>query len=347
MSSKLTALTTNPSPVTTDLIYVVPAAGGNQYKAALSAYSLVTGPASAVSDEVAVFSGTSGKIVKQADGPITLTAGGANSDITAKPTGTGDFYILKNTTVSVPWFDGALLTGADATNSGWLTDVYAAQARFDGRRANGTKALPTTLVNADTIVGFAARGYDGTAYSGTQGYIFFTATETWTTTAHGTALAVFVTPPGTTTAISALSFGIGRVVAIGESSSWAAWGTGGVVLNSPAKTYTDRTSSGAVATATLHSFQASTLAAGSSTTFTDTATAYIGGAPIAGTNVTQTNSWALWVDSGNVRLDGTIRTAAAVDWDFGALVTAAVVPDTTRYLAVTVGGVAYKVIIST
>jgi hypothetical protein len=33
---------------------------------------------------------------------------------------------------------------------------------------------------------------------------------------------------------------------------------------------------------------------------------YIGGSPVAGTNQTISNSWALWVDDGNVRFDGTV-----------------------------------------
>lgn len=99
MSSKLTALTTNPTPAITDLLYTVPAAGGAQYKTAISAYSFVVGPTSAVSDEIAVFSGTTGKIVKQADGPITITAGGSNQDITITPSGTGETHTAKRVSI--------------------------------------------------------------------------------------------------------------------------------------------------------------------------------------------------------------------------------------------------------
>ena len=41
-------------------------------------------------------------------------------------------------------------------------------------------------------------------------------------------------------------------------------------------------------------------------TITDAATFYVSAAPIAGMNATFTKSWAVWVDSGNVRLDGDI-----------------------------------------
>lgn len=250
-------------------------------------------------------------------GSIDLTAGGTNENITLTPSGTGDLLLVKNSGgASTPWFDGALLTGMDATNSGWLTDVYGAQSRLDGRRANGTKAIPTTLVNSDAILTIGARGYNGAAYSGTTASIQFNATETWTntagtSTATGTKIDMFVVPTGTASAVTALTFGSGRIASIGASSSWAAWGTGGVALNSAAATYTDSSSSGTVATAVANSFASPTLAASAATTFTDSATLYISGAPAAGTNVTLTNPYSLWIDSGELRYDGTVSAAVA------------------------------------
>jgi len=57
-------------------------------------------------------------------------------------------------------------------------------------------------------------------------------------------------------------------------------------------------------------FQAPTLNTASGTaTWTNASTVYIDAAPIAGTGVTITNPWALNVNSGAIRLNGTIRTA--------------------------------------
>lgn len=42
-------------------------------------------------------------------------------------------------------------------------------------------------------------------------------------------------------------------------------------------------------------------------TITDAATVYISGAPVQGTNMTLSNTHALWVDAGNVRFDGTLN----------------------------------------
>jgi hypothetical protein len=65
-------------------------------------------------------------------------------------------------------------------------------------------------------------------------------------------------------------------------------------------------------------FNAPTLAAGSATTVTNAATEVITGAPIAGTNVTITHPYAMWIEGGNVRMDGllgvgTVSPLAAVD----------------------------------
>lgn len=51
---------------------------------------------------------------------------------------------------------------------------------------------------------------------------------------------------------------------------------------------------------------APTYAAAAASTFTRAATVYINAAPTAGTNVTITNAYALWVDAGAVRLDGNL-----------------------------------------
>lgn len=51
------------------------------------------------------------------------------------------------------------------------------------------------------------------------------------------------------------------------------------------------------------------IASNTSVTTTDAATVYITNAPLASTNQSITNSWALWVDDGQVRFDGAVRMA--------------------------------------
>ena len=92
--------------------------------------------------------------------------------------------------------------------------------------------------------------------------------------------------------------------------SAAPWGLSGHSLDVQAGTITDSgtSGSGTVASAVFTSFGTPTLAAtNSSVTTTDAATVYISAAPANGTNNTITNAHALWVDAGNVKLDGTLK----------------------------------------
>jgi len=86
--------------------------------------------------------------------------------------------------------------------------------------------------------------------------------------------------------------------------------TTGKTWNSVAHTFTDNNTaaSGTATSCAFTSFQVPTLAAtNTSVTTTDAATFYIAAAPIAGTNETITNPWAIWVDAGAVRFDGNFR----------------------------------------
>tara|TARA_R110000824_G_scaffold390246_1_gene586636 strand:+ start:302 stop:1498 length:1197 start_codon:yes stop_codon:yes gene_type:complete len=101
-------------------------------------------------------------------------------------------------------------------------------------------------------------------------------------------------------------------------------GEGGL-LHLDASTITDTTTSasGTLAEYRTVNIEAMSLAASnSSVTVTDAASVKIQGAPSAGTNVTITNPLALWVDSGDVRFDGTgnhLGTITAGTWNGTAI----------------------------
>lgn len=78
--------------------------------------------------------------------------------------------------------------------------------------------------------------------------------------------------------------------------SSAAWTTNGVRYKNVAATLTDTSSSGTVAAAYTNAFGGNTIAASSLTTFTNYFNSYFVD-PVAGTNVTFTNKWALGADS--------------------------------------------------
>lgn len=107
---------------------------------------------------------------------------------------------------------------------------------------------------------------------------------------------------------------------IGASRSNSAWGLAGIQLQGAAATYTDSSTavSGTATNAVFNSFAQPTLAAtNASVTTTNASTVYIAAQPAAGTNQTITNAYALWVDAGTSRFDGTVRygdsTTATLD----------------------------------
>jgi len=69
---------------------------------------------------------------------------------------------------------------------------------------------------------------------------------------------------------------------------------------------------GAVASQRAVKILAPTYAFVGASTITTAATLYVDAAPAAGANATLTNSWALWVDAGNTRLDGGLALTPAV-----------------------------------
>jgi hypothetical protein len=94
------------------------------------------------------------------------------------------------------------------------------------------------------------------------------------------------------------------VVQIGGNHSAASWTTQGLDFYIGTNTLTDTTGSGTIASRVASSISTPTFAASSAETITNAATFFISGPPTAGTNVTITNGNSLWVNGGDVRLDG-------------------------------------------
>jgi hypothetical protein len=93
---------------------------------------------------------------------------------------------------------------------------------------------------------------------------------------------------------------------LGGNMGLAAWGLNGAQLQSSSAIFTDTSTaaSGTVTNAVINSFGRPTLAAtNTGITTTNAATVYIQNSPLAGTNQTITNAYALWVDDGTTRLD--------------------------------------------
>lgn len=147
---------------------------------------------------------------------------------------------------------------------------------------------------------------------GTNNFGFWTnmsaGSNKWAIQTSGTAQSAFggLTSFGSITAPAA-------VVHIQGNQTAAAWTVNGIGLRTTAATYTDSSSSGTVGSQAVHAFGTATLAASSSTTYTDAASVYISNRPSAGSNVTITTGWAVWVDAGDIRADGKIQYATSVN----------------------------------
>lgn len=113
------------------------------------------------------------------------------------------------------------------------------------------------------------------------------------------------------TKIGSVSDAYSAWLQIGGNSPSNAWGTNGVGFRSDASTYTDLSSSGTVSTVTTaNSFGTPTFAASSATTFSNASTLFIADAPQAGTNVTITSPYALYIESGKAIFNGGLSTSS-------------------------------------
>lgn len=276
----------------------------------------VVGPSSATANAVALFNGTTGKIIKNSDityasptltvpasfgitgaGSLAFTAGGSNQNITLTPSGTGNLLVGSSIVMSrsTPSANSVRVSVTNTADTG-IADLilFNDAGKISGLQQYGSAATSTTAgvtnVNLGKFVSTAANFIIGT---------------------QGTPVAPI---------IFALNFGVstgevGRFNAtngfqIGATTTAAAWATSGITFQTLAKTYTDSSSSGTVATAVANSFAVPTFAASSATTYTDFANGYWAGAPSRGTNVTGGNPWVGWFANGggggNVRIDGSL-----------------------------------------
>lgn len=197
----------------------------------------------------------------------------------------GGHVLLERTTSSTNSVGGALRLRA--TSTGDMTDGFGVQLGFYIQDTAGTD-------NQIAVITATRSGADD------NGILNFIANEGGT---------------GST----AMSIGYNKNVSIGSSTitgsrldisgTRSAANPSNVAVNlcTRSSTFTDTTSTGTVSLILGHAFYSNTFAASSATTYTDVANVYINGAPAAGTNVTITNTYALWVDSGTSRFDGNVN----------------------------------------
>ncbi len=91
---------------------------------------------------------------------------------------------------------GLQLVGLDATTTRVLIDGFAGAPSFCGRRANGTNAIPTGVVNGSQLVQLQGLGYTSAgAYTTTAtASVVLSGAETWSGTNQGTQVIIQTTP---------------------------------------------------------------------------------------------------------------------------------------------------------
>ena len=274
---------------------------------------------------------SSGTITVDLPSSITLAGAFVANAITSNTTSTltGNVTVGNLTsTGTVTSLSGNILLGANlviTTLSGTggpsniLTIGFATQTRIPfvpGAIISITGTSPTTYNNSYTVI-------TGTTSSVTVSSSLSTAVVTKGRISGGGDIISngFVTVSGNTTSANVIATTAlqAPTVKVTGNVSTSAWGTSGVGLTVASAYYTDSSTAGSttVASAPINVINAPYIkASNSAVTVTKASTLYIAGAPIANTNITLTNSYALQVAAGPVQID---TSTAATSATTGAL----------------------------
>ena len=247
-------------------------------------------------------------------GPVLSAVGGdTNIDINITPKGAGVVNI-NAPKLSLNYASGdeggelLLAQPPNGTLGGGITiDAYIDRLRFfeQGGTARGFYLnLASGAAGAGTEIlynGFTSPSFTTSITTGSTTFALLNTTAT--TINFGSAATTINIGGASTEATFA-----GRLLRDGNRTV-AAWGISGPGIASGASTFTISSATAAnatVANAMINSFGTPTIAAANSNvTATNSATVYINAAPTAGTNMSLTNRYAMFVNTGSVKVDDT------------------------------------------
>jgi hypothetical protein len=247
-------------------------------------------------------------------GPI-LSAVGDNTDIdiniTPKGAGVVNINAPKLSLTNASGNEGGELLLAKPPNGtldgGITIDAYIDRLRFfeQGGSARGFHLnLASGAAGAGTELlfnGFTSPSFTTSITTGSTTFSLLNTTATTINFGGGATTEVNIGNASGNVTVA------GRLLRDGNRSV-AAWGILGAAFNSGASTFTNTSTAanGTVASAMINSFGTPTIAAtNSGVTATNSATVYINAAPTAGTNMTLTNRYAMFVNTGSVKVDDT------------------------------------------
>lgn len=196
---------------------------------------------------------------------------------------------------------------------------------IQSRKARGTSGTPVVVNAGDVLWRVQALGYDGTAYDNAgnisllahdvTGGVVTGAFQVQTANNSGTSVTGIYMDKNQKTGLGATPGSASGRLTLGGTVTSEGRGNLGAFLtinNGAPATATDTTASGTVSLANTAAIFGTTFATTNTVTYTNASTLFIGGAPVAGTNVTLTNTWALYVNSGESFFQGGLLSSGAV-----------------------------------
>ncbi|GMG16839.1 unnamed protein product [Phytophthora fragariaefolia] len=210
--------------------------------------------------------------------------------------------------------DGTLSTAAqpNITSVGTLTSL-SVSGSISGTLSS---AAQPNITSVDTLSSLSVSGsLTGTLSTAAQPNITSVGTLSSLSVSGVSSITntTYATSPSNGALVVSGGIGIGKNLYIGSSQTITSWATTGPQIATITATYTNSStaSGGTAATAVMNSFAQCTLAATNTGVITTrAATVYISGAPIAGSNMSITNPYAMLVASGRVLLDGAVSATS-------------------------------------
>lgn len=176
----------------------------------------VMGPPSSVSDDIALFDGVTGKLLK--DSGIKIDSLLKKDDTSTQKT-TGAISIKEPSPSALSLH----VTEEEEAAGQMITfDRYNGVANIMGRRTNGSRSAPSAINNNDVMATFSAMGYDGTSMpSGGDASVQmrFVATQNHSSSAKGTRISFLTMANGETTLIERVSVDSNGITSTGLMSS--------------------------------------------------------------------------------------------------------------------------------
>ncbi len=144
--------------------------------------------------------GTAGTTAAAARSALGAAASGANTDLTSLKGLTGNAIGIGTATPNVALqIEGTTLAGTSIHS---ITASNTDNVQFITARA---RAGTSAVLSGDILGSWSFRGYDGSAYSGSQAIMTVEADQNWTGSAHATEIIFSTTPLNSTTLTPAVT----------------------------------------------------------------------------------------------------------------------------------------------